>query len=110
MEPLLTRPEIRRDTVRLLRAVYADRRVLLAAAERLPRLDRPALVVWAAGDRVMPPAHGRRLADLFPDGRLVEVPDSYTLVPLDQPVRLAGLIRDFVPLPGDDVAQRSAVT
>jgi pimeloyl-ACP methyl ester carboxylesterase len=68
---------------------------LLEAAECLPRFDRPALVVWASHDRVMPPEHGRRLAELVPHGRLVEIPDSYTLIPLDQPARLAQAIREF---------------
>jgi pimeloyl-ACP methyl ester carboxylesterase len=44
----------------------------------------------------MPPEHGRRLAELLPHGRLVEIPDSYTLVPLDQPTRLAEAIRGLV--------------
>jgi pimeloyl-ACP methyl ester carboxylesterase len=57
--------------------------------------DRPALIVWASEDRVMPPEHGRRLAELFPQGRLIEVPDSYTLIPLDKPMELAKVIRDF---------------
>ena len=59
----------------------ADTRLLVKAAECLPAFSRPALVVWAAGDRVMPPEHGRRLAGLFPQGRLAEVEDSYTLIP-----------------------------
>jgi pimeloyl-ACP methyl ester carboxylesterase len=95
MRPVLTRREIRRDTVRVLRAAAADKRLLLAAAERLPGFPGPALVVWAQRDRVMPPEHGRRLAELFPQGRLVEVEDSATLIPLDQPGYLARLIRDF---------------
>jgi pimeloyl-ACP methyl ester carboxylesterase len=95
MRPVLTRPEVRRDTVRMLRAAAADTRFLLAAAERLPGFDRPALVVWASGDRVMPPEHGPWLAGLLPQGRLAEVDDSYTLIPLDQPARLAQIIRDF---------------
>lgn len=66
------------------------------AAEHLPDFNRPALVVWASQDRVMPPEHGGRLAKLLPQGRLAEVDDSYTLVPLDQPARLVQLIRDFV--------------
>ncbi len=95
MKPVLTQPEIRRDAVRALRAAAADTRVLAEAAERLPGFNHPALMVWASGDRVMPPAHGRRLAELLPQGRLVEVADSYTLIPLDQPARLAQLIREF---------------
>jgi pimeloyl-ACP methyl ester carboxylesterase len=93
IKPVLDQPEIRRDTVRVLRAIAAERNLMVQAAEDLPRFDRPALVVWATEDRVMPPEHGRRLADLLPHGRLVEIPDSYTLIPLDQPARLAEAMR-----------------
>lgn len=48
----------------------------------------------------MPPEHGRRLAELLPRGRLVEVDDGYTLLPLDRPAELARLIGDFVRAPG----------
>jgi pimeloyl-ACP methyl ester carboxylesterase len=54
------------------------------------------LVAWASEDRVMPPEHGRRLADLFPNSRLVEIEDSYTLVPEDQPGLLASHLRQFI--------------
>jgi hypothetical protein len=43
MTPVLTQPEIRRDTVRMLRAAMADTKLMLAAAEGLPGFDRPAL-------------------------------------------------------------------
>jgi pimeloyl-ACP methyl ester carboxylesterase len=95
LRPILTRQQIRRDAVRALRAIAADTRLLLAAAERLPAFTGPALVVWASEDRVMPPAHGPRLADLLPAGRLAEIADSYTLIPLDQPARLAEVIGEF---------------
>ncbi|MFH8685107.1 alpha/beta fold hydrolase [Streptomyces lydicus] len=94
-KPVMKQPEICHDAVRTLRAAAADTNLLLAAAERLPSFTSPALVVWASGDRVMPPEHGRRLAELLPHGRLVEIADSYTLVPLDQPTKLAQLIREF---------------
>jgi pimeloyl-ACP methyl ester carboxylesterase len=96
IKPVLTQPEIRRDTVRMLRAAGADTELMVAAAESLPSFTRPALVVWASEDRVMPPEHGRRLVDLLPHARLVEVDDSYTLIPLDQPTRLAQAIREFI--------------
>jgi pimeloyl-ACP methyl ester carboxylesterase len=98
MNPVLTQPGIRRDAVRMLRALRAaasEPGLLVAAAERLPEFKHPALVVWASEDRVMPPEHGGRLAGLLPQGRLVEVADSYTLIPLDQPVRFAQIIREF---------------
>ena len=94
LKPVLEQGEIRRDAVRVLRSIAAERDMLLRAAECLPSFDRPALVVWAREDRVMPPEHGRRLAALLPQGRLVEVPDSYTLIPLDQPAQLAQAIRE----------------
>jgi pimeloyl-ACP methyl ester carboxylesterase len=95
LEPVLTNAAVRRDLVRVLRAIAADTTLLTRAAECLARFDRPALVVWASQDRVMPLEHGRRLAELLPRGRLVEIDDSYTLVPLDQPTQLAQAIRDF---------------
>jgi pimeloyl-ACP methyl ester carboxylesterase len=93
--PLQTQPEIRRDLRKYGRSI-PPKKVLLEWAERLRTFDRPALVVWAKEDRVMPPEHGRRLAELFPQGRLVEIPDSYTLIPEDQPRELARAIRSFV--------------
>src|SRR5262245_51884262 len=96
MRPIRTQPEIRRDTVRMLRAVFADRAVLERTARRLSSFARPALVMWAAEDRVMPPEHGRRLAQLLPHSELVEIADSYTLIPLDQPDQVARVIRRFI--------------
>ncbi|HEY7432994.1 MAG TPA: alpha/beta hydrolase [Streptosporangiaceae bacterium] len=95
VKPVMAQPEIRRDTVRALRAAAARPGLLLEAAECLSGFTRPALVVWASEDRVMPPEHGRRLCGLLPQGRLAAIDDSYTLIPLDQPARLAQLIRDF---------------
>ncbi len=99
LKPVLTQRSIRRDTVRMLRAVFADKNLLVRAAERLPGFGGPALIVWAKGDRVMPPEHGRRLAGLLPQAQLTEIEDSYTLIPLDQPARLAQLIADFTSAP-----------
>jgi pimeloyl-ACP methyl ester carboxylesterase len=94
-KPLLADAAIRRDAVRVLRAVFGDRDLLVRTAESLPTFQKPVLVVWASGDRVMPPEHGRRLAGLFTDARHVEIEDSYTLIPLDQPAELARVLRDF---------------
>ena len=93
-EPARTRPEIRRDL-----AAYAlsvpDRNTLLEWAARMRSYDGPVLVVWAKEDKLMPREHGRLLAQLFPRGRLVEIEGSRTLIPLDQPGRLAALLREF---------------
>jgi pimeloyl-ACP methyl ester carboxylesterase len=95
MRPLLTRSGIRRDLVRVLRSISRDRSLLDSLVDGLRAFDRPTLVVWAVEDKVMPPSHGRRLDGLLPQSRLVLIEDSYTLVPLDQPARLAASILEF---------------
>lgn len=94
---LLASPTIRRDAVRVLRGIAHHRTLLTEAADRLPAFDKPTRVIWSEGDRVMPPEHGRRLADLLPQAQLVTIADTFTLIPLDQPSRLAAVIRRFVP-------------
>jgi pimeloyl-ACP methyl ester carboxylesterase len=95
LTPVLTQRAIRRDTVRVLRGIAAEPRLLLDVAEELRGFDHPALVAWAGADRVMPPEHGHRLAELLPQGHLITIDDSYTLVPLDQPAQLAEALRAF---------------
>jgi pimeloyl-ACP methyl ester carboxylesterase len=107
LRPVLTQPEIRRDAVRALRGIGANRDALVRAAEALPGFDRPALIVWASEDRVMPLEHGRRLAALLPDARLVELDDCYTLIPLDQPERLAEEIAAFSAVPAGSPSSRA---
>ncbi len=94
LEPL-RRPEIRRDLRRYAGAAMKGRHDLRAATPALASFDRPVLVVWDIEGKMMPNEHGRRLAEAFPDSRLVELPDCYTLIPEDQPVELARAIRDF---------------
>jgi pimeloyl-ACP methyl ester carboxylesterase len=93
-EPVRANPGVRRDLARLLRAV--DTRYTYEAAESLRGFDRPALVLWADGDRIFPREHGRRLAELLPQGRFELVPDSRTFIAEEQPERLVARVRDFV--------------
>ncbi|MGO9320689.1 MAG: alpha/beta fold hydrolase [Solirubrobacteraceae bacterium] len=94
--PALGQREIRRDLRKYVLSAAQGRRDLLAAADALRGFDRPALVAWASEDRLMPREHGRRLAELLPQGVLVEIADSYTLIPEDQPVTLAAHMRELL--------------
>lgn len=94
LEPLQTQRGVRRDLRKYL--VSARRREMVEVCERLRSFDRPTLVVWTPQDRVQRPEHGRRLAALMPDARLVEIEDSYTLIMRDQPEAFARAIREFV--------------
>jgi pimeloyl-ACP methyl ester carboxylesterase len=93
-DPIRTNAGVRRDLARLLRAV--DTRYTYEAAESLRRFDKPALVVWAADDKLFPLEHGRRLAELLPQGRFTTIADSRTFIPVERPERLAAMVRDFV--------------
>jgi pimeloyl-ACP methyl ester carboxylesterase len=93
-DPVRTNPGVRNDLTRLLRAV--DTRYTFEAADSLRGFDRPALVLWAEGDRIFPREHGRRLAALLPQGRFELVPGSRTFIPEEQPERLASRVRDFI--------------
>jgi pimeloyl-ACP methyl ester carboxylesterase len=90
MSGLRTSAGVRRDFARMLRA--ADPRDTLEAADLLQSFDKPALVVWAADDRFFPREHGRRLAELLPQGRFELVSDSRTFIPEDNPKALVGLL------------------
>ncbi|WP_030754900.1 MULTISPECIES: alpha/beta fold hydrolase [unclassified Streptomyces] len=92
--PLLTRRAIRRDLGKFCRSTRKD--TYIDAAARLAHFDRPALVAWGAEDRMMPPAIGRRLAELLPRGRYVEIPEAGTLVQLDNPEALCAELRRFI--------------
>lgn len=91
--PLRRSAGVRRDLRKLLRTVHP--RYTLAAAEQLRTFDRPVLLVWASEDKLFPIRLGRRLAGLLPDARLVEVEDTYTFIPEDQPEALVRHVVDF---------------
>lgn len=94
LRPLRTDPAIRRDFRHY--GTHVRRTELLEAAQGLRYFDRPALVVWATEDRMMPREHGRLLAELLPRGRLVELRNTRTLIAEDRPERLASLLRWFI--------------
>ena len=85
---------VRRDVRKLLQGV--DKRHTLEAAERLRGFDRPAVLAWAPEDQVFPFAHAERFAELLPDARIERIEDARTFVSLDQPARVADVLRQAV--------------
>lgn len=94
LHPCLTNKQIRRETARFINAM--DSGDTIAVVDRLRGLDKPALLLWAREDRHFPFAHAKRWAQILPDARVVDVADSYTFVPLDQPDTVADQIAQFV--------------
>jgi pimeloyl-ACP methyl ester carboxylesterase len=64
--------------------------------KRLRRISAPTLVVRGASDGLVPAAHAETYAAEIPDARLVVVDEAAHWLPLEQPERLAALVRDFV--------------
>jgi pimeloyl-ACP methyl ester carboxylesterase len=94
LAPLQSQRAVRRDLRKYVTS--ARRGQMFEVCERLRSFERPALVVWTPEDKVQRPEHGRRLAELLGDARLVEIADSYTLIMRDQPRAFARAIREFV--------------
>ncbi|MBI2710996.1 MAG: alpha/beta hydrolase [Actinobacteria bacterium] len=63
---------------------------------RLWRISCPTLVVRGEADTLVPTEHARVYVEGIAGARLEVVPQSAHLVPLEQPERLAALVRDFV--------------
>jgi pimeloyl-ACP methyl ester carboxylesterase len=81
--PMSTDSRIAQNLATLLRGVAATD--LVDVATRLPRFTKPVTIVWGQADRSFTPALGRRLAALFPNVSMVEVPGARTFVALDAP-------------------------
>jgi len=93
MEPALHDPGVKRDLKKVTAGM--NKRYTLEAAEKLRGSELPILLTWAPGDRFFPIKYAERLAAGTPNARVVEIPDSSTFVPLDQPRRLADEIASF---------------
>jgi len=94
VEPLIADGRIRRDAMKFFGA--ADSRDTLAAAEKLPDLNIPALLVWGTADALFPLSDAKRLQRTLRDATLVEVPGAKAFVPLDRPHEVADAIGAFV--------------
>jgi pimeloyl-ACP methyl ester carboxylesterase len=83
LEPCRTDTRICRDLATLLRAVAVTD--LTEVSTRFERFTKPVTLVWGMGDRCFTPSLGRRMAALFPNARMIEVPAARTFVALDHP-------------------------
>ncbi|WP_040790965.1 alpha/beta fold hydrolase [Nocardia paucivorans] len=94
-EPGLRSAEIRRDLHKYATSTFHGPD-LVARTEALRNFTGPALILWSSAGKVMPREHGRRLADLLPNGRLVEIDDAYVLSMIDQPEAVAHAMTEFL--------------
>lgn len=94
MEPGLHDRGVKRDVKKV--TIGMNKRYTLEAAEKLRNSELPILLTWAPRDRVFPLKQAERFAAQVPNTRIVQIPDSRTFVPIDQPQRLADEIAGFL--------------
>ena len=95
--PVMRDAAARADVRKVLKG--ADTSQTNAAADKLGRFDRPALIAWSGEDKVFPREDGERLVSDLPNARLELVAGARTFSAEDQPERLAELIASFVRQP-----------
>jgi pimeloyl-ACP methyl ester carboxylesterase len=93
--PVLDDPAVRRDLLAYCRGPL-DKPSLVRDTEALRRFRGDVLVLWSPDNRVMPPEHGRRLAELIPGARYAEIPGAYVLSMLDEPQAVARELGAFL--------------
>ncbi|SON63062.1 Haloalkane dehalogenase 2 [Mycobacterium simulans] len=71
------------DLATLLRHVAATD--LTDVSTRFPQFGKPVTLVWGMRDRCFTPSLARRMAALFPNSTMIEVPGAKTFVALDDP-------------------------
>lgn len=106
LAPARSQRGVRRDVARYARTGRRGRAVMHPSTQALSRFAGPALILWARDDRVMPPAHARRMAELLPDSRLIEIPDAYTLLSIDEPAAVAAELDRFMARQPAEAASR----
>lgn len=99
LKPMLRSAGIRRDVRKLLSGIHP--RYTLAAAEKLRTFDRPVLLLWGSEEKLFPIRYARRLAELLPDARLVEVADTYTFISEDKPEAVVRHVLEFAGVVAD---------
>jgi len=66
------------------------------AAQFLPRIAAPTLVIAGADDPTSPPSEGRALADEIDGAELVVIPDAHHLANVEQPESFNALLTRYL--------------
>ncbi|GAB3115530.1 alpha/beta hydrolase [Streptomyces calidiresistens] len=78
------------------RAEWAAVLAALDLREKLPLLTVPTVVVHGTADALTPPVHAHRIARALPNaGEPVMLPDLGHMTPMEDPGRVAGILRDL---------------
>jgi pimeloyl-ACP methyl ester carboxylesterase len=90
VRPVIQDKGVRADIAGFLRA--AKKKDMVATSARYGSIQIPVTLAWGEDDRAFKIEFAERMARDMPNAELHRIPDSKTLVPIDQPERLAALI------------------
>jgi pimeloyl-ACP methyl ester carboxylesterase len=107
-------PESRAAFVHTLRASVDAGGQRVQAVDRLYLAEElPLLIVWGAGDRIIPPEHGQRAHELVPGSRFELFERAGHFPHLDEPERFVATLEDWIattePGGSDDDRVRAAI-
>lgn len=83
--------------------LIAQNRAVMAREDRradLPRIRCPVLVACGEADQIAPPEHSREIAAAIAGARLEIVPGAGHMLTMEQPARVARLLRDWLAATG----------
>jgi pimeloyl-ACP methyl ester carboxylesterase len=90
VRPVIENKAVRAEIAGFLRA--ADKRDLIATSARYGEIAIPVTLAWGEDDIAFKMSLAERMARDMPTAELHRIPDSRTLVAIDQPEALAALI------------------
>jgi pimeloyl-ACP methyl ester carboxylesterase len=77
--------------------------------DAMPRLDVPTIVIGGENDRLTPPAHARRIAEMLPRlKRLLVLDDTGHMAPLERPEAVTDALLELVATVGADAGMAAA--
>jgi pimeloyl-ACP methyl ester carboxylesterase len=86
--------DVLQDTAKVMSGASTEA-VHRAGAALIERWNAPATLIWSSEDPVFPIDHARRYAEALPNAGIVEIEDSYSFTPEDQPEAVAKALAGF---------------
>jgi pimeloyl-ACP methyl ester carboxylesterase len=90
VRPVIEDRRVRADIHGFLKR--AKKKDMAATSAQYGSIEIPVTIAWGEDDRAFKLEMGERMAREIPNAELHRIPDSKTLVPIDQPEKLAALI------------------
>ena len=92
--PCVRDRDVLRDTAKVMAGASTEV-VHRAGATLIESWTKPTLLIWSSEDPVFPLEHARRYAEALPNAKLVEIDNSYSFTPEDQPQAVADALAGF---------------